>query len=185
MNQFISELGATGTSHAAVMIYAGFISSGLMIVLFGISLLLLLPKSVLGRIGAVLISLFGIGATVLGYFPCDEGCPPKGGSVDNLVHNSVAGPVFLSAIIGIFLLALTFRKSILWKQFWVYSLLSALVAIIFFIVTANYAESPILKGFWQRLLMATIFLWLSLTTVKLFKLNRKIEQSIRNEDSSG
>ena len=175
INQFISELGATTTPHAGLLNYGGLIPFGLMILAFSISVLLLLPASVLAKVGAILISLFGIGIVIAGYFPCDEGCPPRGGSIANLVHIAVPGPAFVSAIIGIFLFAFAFRKLIFWKQFWIYSLVLALVAATFLIVLVNYLESPVFKGLWQRLLLATIFLWLSLTAVKLFKLNQKID----------
>src|SRR5215217_7662438 len=36
MNEFISELGATGTSHADLMNFAGFIPSGILMATFGV-----------------------------------------------------------------------------------------------------------------------------------------------------
>jgi hypothetical protein len=172
INQFISELAATGTSNADLMNYAGFIPSGLMVTAFGVSLLLLLPKSVLGRMGSVLISLFGVGVVLAGSFSCDVGCPPENGSIDNLIHNAVSGPAFLSAIIGIFLLSVKFRRLVFWKRIWVYSLISAIAATVFMILLIISLESPTGKGLWQRLLLATIFLWLAITAVKLFNFVR-------------
>jgi hypothetical protein len=172
MNQFISELAATGTSNADLMNYAGFIPSGLMVTAFGVSLLLFLPKSILSVIGAVLISLFGIGVTIAGSFSCDVGCPQEDGSLHNLIHNAVSGPAFLSAIIGIFLLSIKFRRLIFWKRLWVYSLISAVAAAVFMILLVNSLESPTMKGLWQRLLLAAVFLWLAITAVKLFNFVR-------------
>jgi Protein of unknown function (DUF998). len=169
LNQFISELGATGITNSTLMNYAGFIPSGLMAAAFGISLLLFLPKSVLSQVGAILISFFGLGVTLAGFFPCDAGCPIKDGSFQNVIHNNVSGPAFLSAIIGIFLLTFAFRRSVSWKSHWVYSLLSGLLAVVFMTLLSIYLESPTLKGLWQRLLLGTVFLWLAITAVRLFR----------------
>jgi hypothetical membrane protein len=172
-NQFISELGATSTGHATLMNYGGFIPSGFMTILFAIALLYLLPKSVIGRFGITLIGLFGIGVILAGFFSCDKGCPQDDGSFANMMHNAVSGPAFLSVIIGIFLLSLAFRRSIDWNRFWIYSLISSLVATLFMMLLLNSIESRELTGLWQRLLLAVIFLWLSVISVNLFRFNRR------------
>lgn len=171
INHFISELGATNTHHATLMNYAGFIPSGLMIIQFAISLLSLLSMSVAGRFGAVLVGLFGTGVILVGFFSCDQGCPQKDGSFENMMHNAVSGPAFLSVIIGILLLAFAFRKSIQWNRLWIYSLMSSLVAALFMILLINSIESRELTGLWQRLLLATVFLWLSIISINLFRFN--------------
>jgi hypothetical membrane protein len=172
-DQFMSELAATGTSHADLMAYAGFIPSGLMCTVFGISLLLLLPKSILGRIAAVLVIFFGIGVVAAGFYPCDEGCPQQDGSTANMIHNQVSGLAFMSMIVGIFLNGIAFRKFDFWKTTWLYSVASALLATVFMILLLNSLESPVNKGLWQRLLLATIFLWMMILGTKLFNFSRK------------
>lgn len=177
-NQFISELGATNTLYAALMNYAGFIPSGLMIILFAISLLSLLPRSVAGRFGGVLVSIFGTGVILAGFFSCDQGCPQEDGSFENMMHNAVSGPAFLSVIIGILLLAFAFRKSIRWSRLWIYSLISSLIAGLFMILLLSSIESRELTGLWQRLLLATVFLWLSIISINLFRFN-SVVRSVR------
>ncbi|WP_430682209.1 DUF998 domain-containing protein [Maribacter halichondriae] len=44
LHNFISELGATETANESLMNFFGFVPSGLLIDLFGLSLFLLLPK---------------------------------------------------------------------------------------------------------------------------------------------
>jgi len=175
-NQFMSELAATGTSHADLMTYAGFIPSGLMCMAFGISLLLLLPKSILSRIAAILVMLFGIGVVAAGFYPCDEGCPQQDGSMANMIHNKVSGLAFLSMIVGILLNGIAFRKFNFWKSMWLYSVASALFATMFMVLLASSIESPVNKGLWQRLLLATIFLWMMIVAMKLFNFSRKNQQ---------
>jgi hypothetical membrane protein len=171
-NQFISELAASGTPHAGLMTYAGFIPAGMLCAMFGISLFLWLRGSISGRIGGILISLFGMGVVLAGFFPCDEACPQKDGSFANIIHNGVSALAFLALIIGILLVSLAFRKTGFQKKYWVYSLATALISGVLMIGLSNALESPTGKGLWQRLFLLTVFLWLSVTGVKLFNFNR-------------
>jgi len=168
MNQFISELAATETPYAHLMNYAGFIPAGLLCAVFGISLLPLLPGSIVGKIGATLICLFGIGMASAGWFSCDEGCPQKDGSFHNRIHNGISGFAFLLLVIGILLIGFAFRKTGFLKKYWIYCLITAFVAGGFMILLSRSLESPAGKGLWQRLFLLTVFLWLSITSVRIF-----------------
>jgi hypothetical membrane protein len=168
IHHFISELGATGTSNASLMNWAGFIPGGIMIALFGVSLTQILPKSFLARTGAVLILLFGIGMVVVGFFSCDPGCP-RVGSFENNLHDQLSGPSFLAAIAGILLLGIAFRRIQDWRRFWLYSVLSAVAALGFLLGLINSFESHAYTGIWQRLLLLTIFLWLGRLGLHAFR----------------
>jgi hypothetical membrane protein len=168
--QFISELGATETPNAGLMNYLGFIPSGLMIVSFGLSLLILIPKSITSVLGSVLVTLFGIGMVVVGFFSCDIGCPREG-SFENMIHDQVSGPSFLSVIVGILLLGISFRKHTLLRKLWVYSVLTGLISFGFMAGLIISIESNDLIGLWQRLLLGTIFLWCVIVGLRMFKSN--------------
>jgi hypothetical membrane protein len=167
-SQFISELGATGSPNADLMNYLGFIPSGLMILSFGLSLLILIPKSRTSIIGSVLVALFGIGMIVVGFFSCDIGCPREG-SFENMIHDQISGPSFLSVIIGILLLGISFRKHTLLRNLWVYSVVTGLISFGFMAGLINSIESNYLIGLWQRMLLGTIFLWCGIVGQKMFK----------------
>ena len=171
IHQFISELGATGTSYADLMNFVGFIPAGLMIALFGISLFQL-PKHLMKDIGASLIFLFGVGVVIAGSFSCDPGCPQQGGSFENSIHDGISGPAFLSASTGILLIGFSLRRSLFWKTLWVYSLVTALFAYSFIFLLINSLDSRIYTGLWQRLLIATIFLWCGIVGLKMFNSSR-------------
>jgi hypothetical membrane protein len=168
VSQFISELGATGTPNAGLMNYLGFIPSGLMIASFGIALLMLIPKSITSRIGSVLVTLFGIGMAVVGFFSCDIGCPREG-SFENMIHDQISGPIFLSVIIGILLLGISFRNYTLLRNLWLYSVVTGLISFGFMAGLINSIESNHLIGLWQRMLLGTIFLWCVIVSLKIFK----------------
>jgi len=167
INLFISELGATGTPHAHLMNFVGFIPTGLMMALFGISLFHL-SKHFIGRIGAFMIILFGVGVVIAGSFSCDPGCPQHGGSFENSIHDGISGPAFLSATTGILLIGISFRQSAFLKGLWVYSLVSALLAYGFIFLLINSLDTYTYTGLWQRLLIATIFLWCGVVGLKMF-----------------
>lgn len=168
ISQFISELGATDTENAILMNWAGFIPSGLMIAAFGLSLIMQLPKSPLARIGSILVIVFGLGMVVAGSFSCDVGCPRQG-SLENTIHDQVSGPIFLMVIAGILLLGISFRRMPQRRTLSTYSVVSALLALIFIVGLINSIESHTTTGLWQRLLLVTIFLWCGIVGVRLSK----------------
>jgi hypothetical protein len=174
IHHFISELGATGTLNAELMNWAGFIPAGAMIVLFGVSLTQLLPKGILTRTGSVLILLFGIGMVVVGFFSCDPGCPREG-SMENNLHDQISGPAFMCGILGILILGISFRRLHFWREFWLYSVVSALISVGFLLGLISSLEAYSYTGLWQRLLLLTIFLWIVMVGLKLFKSSMDME----------
>lgn len=168
IHHFISELGATGTPDASLMNWMGFIPSGILISSFGLSLTLILPKKILARSGSVLLMIFGLGMTIVGFFSCDAGCPREG-SLENNIHDQISGPIFLCAILGILLLGVTFRRLPCWKKLWLYSIISAILSIVFLILLINSLDAYRNTGMWQRLLLLTLFLWFAITGVHAFK----------------
>jgi hypothetical membrane protein len=160
ISNFISELGANGTSRAALMNYAGFIPAGLMLVAFGIALAATLPRDNLRIVVSILVALFGAGIVADGIIACDPGCPQAGGSLENLVHNLIAPIAFLCAIIAAAIVGVRYRSVSEWRNLSRYSLATSVVALCFLISLAASVESRLLTGLWQRLLLATLFSWL-------------------------
>ena len=174
---FISELGANGTSNADLMNFAGFIPAGILIAFFGVSLILVLPKNFLTRLGSVLITIFGIGMAVVGFFSCDPGCP-RVGSLENNIHDQISGPIFISAISGILLLGISFRNLPAWRRFWIYSLLSSLFSFCFIIALINSLQTNTFTGLWQRLLLLTLFVWFGIIGLHIFRLKSDIGETM-------
>jgi Protein of unknown function (DUF998) len=96
---------------------------------------------------------------IAGIYSCDPGCPQQGGSIENSIHNAIAGPTFLSAITGILFFGISFRRFASWKRLSNYSLISAVLCYGFFVLLVNSLASRNLTGLWQRLILVTIFLW--------------------------
>ena len=96
ITQVMSELGETDGLHASLMNAAGFVPSGLLFMAFGGSLALLVPRTRISAVGALLVVLFGAGIAAAGVFSCDSGCPRQGISREATLHIIVSVIAFLS-----------------------------------------------------------------------------------------
>jgi len=168
MNNFISELGATNSSTELLMNYVGFIPSGIFFSLFGLSLLNIFSDNLTSRIGALFIIIFGIGMTLAGIFSCDPGCP-SAGSTESMIHDRVSAVTFISAILGIIVLGLSFRKMNFFRMISFYSILTGLISLMFLLIMINSFESRNLTGLWQRLLLLSIFIWTMIVGLRVYK----------------
>lgn len=168
LHHFISELGATNTSANVLMNYGGFILSGLLFCAFAISLLMKDRKHFMAKFGASLLLLFGIGMMFAGIFSCDPGCPQIG-SIESTIHDRVSAVTFISAILGILSLGLSFRKSSIFRTVSLYTILSGMLSAVFLVIMINSFESRVFTGLWQRLLLITIFLWTSIVALRIYK----------------
>lgn len=168
--QFISELGETGGSHASLMNFAGFIPSGLFLMGFGASLAGLLPRTALSAAGALLVAIFGLGISGAGVYSCDPGCPRQNMSVEATLHQVVSIIAFLAGILGLAILAYRFRSLPAWRSLWRYTAASSAAALVLLLVLNASVESRALTGIWQRLFLATLYLWCAVVGVRAFRL---------------
>ena len=169
LTQFISELGATGTPHAALMNVGGFIPGGALIAVFGIATFWLVPRGIRSAIAGASITLFGISTLVAGLYSCDPGCVPGPRmSPAEGVHFLVSLAGFLVAIAGIGVWALEFRQHALLRGLWRYSALTAFLAFGFLVAFQVSLPTHAYTGLWQRLQIGTLFVWCAVVAIRLF-----------------
>jgi hypothetical membrane protein len=156
---FVSELGATGSPHGALMNYVGFIPSGLLLAAFGVALGNALPADRFRSVVSLLVTVFGLGLAACGLATCDAGCPYEGGSTKNLIHNSVAITALLSATVAAGIVGVRYGRRPAWRRFGRYSLVTSAVAAVCLLVIGSLLESRLRIGVWQRLLLTTLLLW--------------------------
>jgi hypothetical membrane protein len=173
VTHFISELGANGTTNAALMNYAGFVPGGLMLAAFGVALAGALPRRRLTLAAAALVTLFGGGVAASGFISCDAGCPQGDGSIENAIHNAIAPIAFLCLIAATAVLGLCFRRLPGWRAFSLYSLLTSAFALGFLAALAGSLDTRELTGLWQRLLLAVLFLWCAVVGIQAFRATRR------------
>ena len=167
--QFISELGASGSSRSGVMNYLGFIPGGLGLVGFGISFWFSVPGRGPTRAAAGLISCFGAGVVASGLISCDVGCPSVGGSAENFVHDKIGPIAFLCAIAAAGLSGVSFRRDPAWNDLSTYSFGSSLLGLGLLAMLASSLEQRELTGLWQRLLLADLFAWCGVVGWRIFQ----------------
>jgi len=168
LNNFVSELGASNSQTELLMNYMGFISSGILFSIFGLSLLIIVSANLSSRIGSLLLILFGLGMTLAGIFSCDPGCPSIG-TMESTIHDRVSAVTFISAILGIILLGFSFKRINLFRNISLYTILTGFTSLALLIIMINSFESRNLTGLWQRLLLISIFLWTTITGIRVFK----------------
>ena len=169
IDQFISDLGATGSPHAAIMNYGGFVPAGLLVALFGLALSRVLPREPLVLFGAALVVLFGLGVATSGVVSCDPGCPQDGGSTENAIHNGVAPLAFMCLIIAAGLLARPFRTLSAGRGLAWYSAASSALGTLLLATLASTLETRHMTGAWQRLLLFVLFSWCAVVGVNAYK----------------
>jgi Protein of unknown function (DUF998) len=167
-SHFISELGATGTSHAALMNYGGFVPGGVLLAGFGVSLASLLPRSRSTLVASVLTTLFGVGVAISGLISCDPGCPQAGGSIENFIHDKIAPVSFLCLIAASGTLGVHFRRIPEWRGLSLYSCFTSVVALTLLLTLMGSLETRTLTGLWQRLMLVTLFLWTAVLGYRAF-----------------
>jgi hypothetical membrane protein len=165
VSQFISELGASGTRHAGLMNFAGFVPGGLLVAVFGLSLTSALPRRGVSLLAATCISLFGLGLAVAGIVHCAPGCPQD----EMTLHDGVSIAAFLAGITGAALFAGLFRSARGWRALWLYSALTSAAALGFLVALASSIELRVLTGLWQRLLVGTLLLWCAVVGLHAFR----------------
>ena len=167
IQNFISELGATGSDNAALMNYGGFLVGGLLIASFGFSLLKILPSERSMVLVSVLVSLFGIGITASGFVSCDMGCPQGSGTIANIAHNTIAPVAFICLIVASMIFGVRWRGSAELGKLAAYSLATGVVGAGLLVALVLSLEARELTGLWQRLLLLVLFSWCVVIAIKL------------------
>lgn len=170
VTQFISELGETGGSHAALMNLLGFIPTGIIVAGFGLSMAYLFPRTSLSLAAAVLIVVYGLGLLGAGVYCCDPGCPSQHLSFDGMMHRVVSVTALLAGVLGIALWARCFRSLAAWRSMSRYSAVSSAMALVFLLLVGLTEQSRVFTGVWQRLCLVTMDLWCALVGFRVFRM---------------
>ncbi|WP_428407904.1 DUF998 domain-containing protein [Hyphococcus sp.] len=155
-SSYLSELGASGAPHAAIMNYGGFLPVGILWALAATMLYARSPKNGLLLAGAFLLlgnSVSYLGASI---FHCDAGCPMEG-SGSQAMHNLLGVIGYLAtppALACIGLASLSHNKLLASLSF-----LTAAACLIGFVTMAS-PEAAHIRGLAQRSVDFTQFFWM-------------------------
>lgn len=154
---YLSELGATGTSTQTLTNTLAFPMVGISCLAILIALWHRLPKTGGVRAGLICLGL-GIPAGYFGavIFPCDYGCPLEG-SCSQSMHNLLGLVQYPLGVVGFVLLSLNLKPRP--ARRWACAFAGAAMAIGF--VMMLLPEQAAFRGGWQRLSDYTAFLVLA------------------------
>lgn len=119
-------------------------------------------------------SLFGItgaGFLLLPVFPSQP--PGLDLPVQAAIHNSIAGIISASFILGCILLAVHFKNDPRWKSLWIYTAATVLACLAFAMLWALLPRELQMEGLGERLLMVSGFTWVVVVSVKLIRMCRQ------------
>lgn len=157
VDDFISELGATGSPHGRLVNLGGFLPVGICLTLFAALAARVAPRSRLRLFGFAGLALFTLSYATIAFFPCDLGCPPASPSLSQTVHNFAGLLGYLGAPIGLVLLAFAARRWPGAALLFPLGLVCAAIAAAGFVLML--VETPV-GGVVQRLLEGAIVVWI-------------------------
>lgn len=120
--------------------------------------------------GASFLSITSISFFLIAIFPAQTSGLEQ--TLQGLVHDSVAGLLSSSFIIGCIAFAVYFRKDPKWKRYWAYTTLTVIACLAFAMLWALIPSELQLKGLGERLLLTSGFAWVVVISLRLVKLCR-------------
>lgn len=167
VNQFISELGATGAPYATLMNFAGFMAAASLIFLFALATVPAMGRSAATLGGACLIAVFAVNMFAAGIWSCDTGCPTTAGSPEQQLHDMVSVIAFPALILAALVLSVHFLRRPGWRGFGYYTLATGTAAIALLIAMVASEQTRTATGLLQRLFLFDLFLWLGVLSIQL------------------
>jgi hypothetical protein len=171
VSQYISELGADGAAHGALVSWAGFAPIGALV--FGFLALALggLPRGATAVAGVLALSLFGAAYFFAAFFPCDAGCPATG-SLAQSVHNALGFFGYAGATAGLVLLAAAFRRPARWRALFPFTAACAAVVAAAFAAMLS-PELAGVRGLSQRVAEIAVFAWIAAVSASLLRAQKE------------
>jgi hypothetical protein len=127
---------------------------------------------------ASFLGITSIGFLLIAVFPSQTGALEQ--TIQGIVHDSVAGLISASFIIGCLAFAIHFRKDPQWKRYWTYTTLTVIACLVFALLWALIPLEWQLKGLGERLLLTSGFAWVVVISLKMLRLCRQPQEVERH-----
>lgn len=179
-HNFVSDLGESSQGWIQI---ANFLICGLLVFCFAIGLRQVFRSGKGAVLGPLLLAIFGLSLIVAGIFVTDPSLgyyPPGTSSSAHTLHGTIHGanaPVaFGSLALAIFVLAWRFASDRQWRGWALYSLVSGILLVVFFIgclVAAVLDEHGVLPnsptGLLERIAIIIGWVWIALLALRLLR----------------
>jgi hypothetical protein len=146
IGQYISELNATGTPHASLIGWLGFVPFGVLAGVLLVATSAKAPVRGLGQLGYWMLLAEPIAYVGAALAPCDIGCPLEGSLTQN-IHNGLGAITYLTTTSALLLLSTAPNLAAMWRVAWV------ALALIWFGLFATMVEPSLdpWRGILQRM----------------------------------
>jgi hypothetical membrane protein len=162
IQNYISELGERGAPYADWVNWAGFVPTGLLMLVFLAMARKRFPDAAWGPL--VLFSAAGWGYILAAFFPCDPGCP-EFGSLSQLIHSLSAVVLNIATALALIRLGRVLGRDADWQRWRAFTFVCGLlVAFIFVGILVPYIAPW--RGLLQRISELAVWGWVAAISVK-------------------
>jgi hypothetical membrane protein len=166
---------------------ANFIVVGLLTVAFAAGLHRLLLTGSAATFGPLLVAVVGLGLVASGLFPTDPVSYPEKGPASPTVAGAVHDLAFLAIIAAVIsaclVFARRFRHEPNWRGYDVYSTVTGiLIPVLLVGLTVSGSGAASSAGVFQRVLVATFFLWIEVIALRATRLTGALRNGSSRSD---
>jgi hypothetical protein len=133
-------------------------------------------RKISSLVGVSFLGITSIGFFLIAFFPGQTTGLEQ--AFQQLMHNSAAGLISSSFIIGCCIFAFYFRKDQRWKRYSTYTIVTVIFSLAFALMWALIPFEMKLMWLGERLLLTTGFLWVIVISLRLVSLCRKPQEVI-------
>lgn len=164
----ISDLGALTADNPWLYNQLGANLTGLLLLVLALGLWKTVGTSRSARVGVVAFGIFAVGTFLDGLFrldcrKIDAGCDSTT-SWHATAHVIETAVTILGVFVAVFALAWAFKQSARWRDLWIVTLASGLVAL------ASLALSLVGEGLGPRVATTILFAWVALVSYRLLRI---------------
>jgi hypothetical protein len=149
----------------------GFLTWGLLVELFAAGIFFTLKGARGFGFALALLMFFGFSLLLVGGFHTDVGLVKR--TTDGLIHGFAAKSIFWLFPAAAILMIPSLRKDKLLNQLWIYSLVSAVLAVVLMICIVTFAERRGWFGLFERMLEADAIFWVEVLAIWIFRSSLK------------
>jgi hypothetical protein len=166
LDNFISELGATGAPGAALMNFVGFLPYGMLMLAFALAVHRGIRPDIGGWLGPSALGLYGLAYMALALSRCDPGCQGATPSLHHRIHFLLSDVILLAAVLAPFTLYARMVKDPGWRPLAAATLVLPGTAWL----TLELSGVGMSGALRQRLWLLLLFTWIELVAIRLLKL---------------
>lgn len=163
ITQFISELGANGAPNNLIINYLGLTLTEVFLIIYFVFLLKNYRLNKISRIGIYILLLYCLLLIIGALFPIEYEFSTETYSLSQTIHSIAGGLAYLMGIVGIIVLSIGYKIFSDDNKILIYGLVLSTISII---CLTFLIEENELDGLIQRLLEASIYLWIILFSLK-------------------